>query len=230
MLHLSTLHQKLRRHGLSFAGLALLLLAGCATLKQCAYEGFNRDQWQQPQRVVNALEIRPGDRVADLGSGSGYFTFYLAKAVSPGGRVYAVDIDQEMNDLIAKRASQEAARNIEVIFAKPDDPSLPAAAVDLIFTANTYHHIDKRVSYFVNLQKYLRPTGRVAIIDFDRRAWVESLGSHYTPSELIKREMEQAGYSLQREFDFLDRQSFLIFAPGASAQKSAPEASGGRGP
>jgi ubiquinone/menaquinone biosynthesis C-methylase UbiE len=230
VVHLSALQAKLRRHCPDLIGLALLLLAGCATLKQCAYEGFNRDEWQQPKKVVDALQIRPGEHVADLGSGSGYFTFYLAKAVAPGGRVYAVDIDQEMNDLIATRASAEAISNIEVILAEPDDPSLPAAGVDLIFTANTYHHIGDRVRYFVNLRKYLRPTGRVAIIDFDRRAWFESLGSHYTPSELIKREMEQAGYSLQREFDFLDRQSFLIFAPNTSAQKSAPQASGGRAP
>jgi arsenite methyltransferase len=88
---------------------------------------------------------------------------------------------------------------------------LPKTGVDLIFTSNTYHHIDNRVAYFANLRRYLRPGGSVAIIDFDRRAWLEGLLRHYTPSEFIKREMEQAGYTLQQEFDFLDRQSFLVF-------------------
>jgi arsenite methyltransferase len=188
-----------------------VLLAGCAQLKQCAYEGVNRDDWQQPQRVIAALNIRPGDRVADLGSGGGYFTFRLAEAVGPTGRVYAVDIDRDMVDLIAKRVKQETPSNIEPILAKPDDPLLPKTAVDLIFTANTYHHIDKRIAYFANLRKYLRPGGRVAIIDFDRRSWLVGLFRHYTPREFIKPEMEQAGYSLQQELDFLDRQSFLIF-------------------
>jgi arsenite methyltransferase len=190
---------------------AAVLLASCAYLKQCAYEGVNRDEWQQPQRVMDVLNIRPGDQVADLGSGGGYFTFKFAEAVGPAGKVYAVDIDRDMVDLIAKRARQENASNVDVILARPDDPLLPQAGVDLIFSSNTYHHIENRVAYFSNLRKYVRPDGRVAIIDFDRRAWLEGLLRHYTPSEFLKREMEQAGYSLQQELEFLDRQSFLIF-------------------
>jgi ubiquinone/menaquinone biosynthesis C-methylase UbiE len=193
--------------------LLALLAAGCTTLKQCAYEGFNRDQWQQPEKVIEALQIRPGERVADLGSGSGYFTFRLAKAVGSSSKVYAVDIDRDLNEALAARARKEGFANIEVILAKPGDPLLPSGGVDLIFTSNTYHHFDDRVRYFANLKKYLRASGRIAIIDFDRKAWLEGLLRHYTPSELIKREMEQAGYVLEREFDFLEKQSFLVFVP-----------------
>ena len=207
---------KLRICRNDFFCLALIALAGCATLKQCAYEGFSRNQWQQPERVIQSLGIKPGDHVADLGSGGGYFTFRLGKAVGPTGKVYAVDIDRDMTDLVAKQAKQENAGNIEVILAKPDDSLLPDSGIDLIFTVDTYHHIGNRVSYFARLRKALRPSGRVAIIDFDRRAWLEGLWRHYTPNEFIKREMEAAGYSLQHEFTFLDRQSFLIFAPGKS--------------
>lgn len=196
----------------------LLLLAGCAQLKQCAYEGFNRDQWQQQDRVIQSLQIRPGERVADLGSGSGYFTLALARAVGPAGRVYGVDVDKEMNQIVAERADREGLNNVEMILAKPDDPLLPLAGVDLIFTSNTYHHIDDRVNYFANLRKYIRPNGRLAVIDFDRRGWLQGLWKHYTPSEFIKREIEQAGYKLQREFDFLDRQSFLIFERNGSGR------------
>lgn len=201
--------------------LALLtaLLAGCTTLKQCAYEGFRRDDWQQPDRVIRSLNMQPGDAVADLGSGSGYFTSRLAKAVGPTGRVYAVDIDAEMNRALQGRLKSEGIQNVEVINAKPDDPMLPANAVDLIFTSNTYHHIDNRVTYFANLRRYLRPKGRIAIIDFDRRSWLAGLWRHYTPAEFIKRELEQAGYRLQNDFDYLDRQSFLIFVPNPSASQ-----------
>ncbi|HLN87408.1 MAG TPA: class I SAM-dependent methyltransferase [Candidatus Limnocylindrales bacterium] len=191
---------------------ACCLLAGCGKLKQWAYEGFNRDQWQQPEKVIAALTLRPGDQVADLGAGGGYFTFKLAKAVGSAGKVYAVDIDREMIDLIAQRAQKESVRNVETVVATADDPRLPTTGVDLIFTSNTYHHIGSRVAYFKNLQKYLRPGGRIAVLDLDRRAWIEGLLSHYTPIDVIKREMEQAGYAPQREFDFLDRQSFLIFS------------------
>jgi arsenite methyltransferase len=202
---------KNRHPALRFALALTLLLAGCARLKQCAYEGVNRDNWQQPQKVIAALKIQPGAIVADLGSGGGYFTFRLAEAAGPTGKVYAVDVDQDMVDLIAKTAKEKAAGNIEPILAKTNDPRLPKTGVDLIFTSNTYHHIDNRVAYFANLRQYLRPGGSVAIIDFDRRAWLEGLLRHYTPSEFIKREMEQAGYTLRQEYDFLDRQSFLIF-------------------
>src|SRR6266404_1424935 len=188
-----------------------LLVVSCARLKQCAYEGFSRDNWQQPEKVIAALHLQPGNVVADLGSGGGYFTFRLAKAVAPTGKVYAVDIDQDMVALVAERAKKEVPSLIEPILAKPDDPVLPATGVDLVFTSNTYHHIDNHVTYFSNLRKYLRPGGKVVIIELDGRAWPEGLLGHYTPRESIKREMDQAGYLLDQDLDFLDRQSFLIF-------------------
>ena len=154
-----------------------LLIVGCARFKQCAYEGFSRDDWQQPEKVIAALHLQPGNLVADLGSGGGYFTFRLAKTVAPTGKVYAVDTDQDMVALVAERAKKEAPSLIEVILAKPDDPVLPAAGVDMIFTSNTYHHLDNRVTYFSNLRKYLRPGGKIVIIELDGRAWPEGARS-----------------------------------------------------
>jgi arsenite methyltransferase len=203
------------RSGTRSAFLVLLLfLSGCATLKQCAYEGLRRDQWQQPERVIQSLQIKPGDTIADLGAGSGYFTFRLSAATGPSGRVYAVDIDPDMTSLIEEKVEERGVQNVQTVRARPDDPSLPQASIDLVFTANTYHHIENRVAYFARLRGTLRPGGRVAVIDFDRRSWISGLFRHYTPSEFIKREMEQAGYRLAREFNFLDRQSFLIFEQG----------------
>jgi ubiquinone/menaquinone biosynthesis C-methylase UbiE len=187
------------------------LLLGCGKLKQWAYEGINRDQWQQPERVVAALQIRPGQQIADLGAGGGYFTFRLAKAVGPAGKVYAVDIDRQMIDLIAQRVKSESVSNVDTILASADDATLPKPGVDLIFTCNTYHHFENRVAYFSKLRENLKPGGKLAIIDFDHRARFEGLLSHATPTETIQREMEQAGYILQDEPKFLDRQSFLIF-------------------
>src|SRR5262245_4368833 len=190
---------------------AIFFLVSCAQLKQCAYEGVNRDQWQQPEKVIAALNIKPGSVIADLGSGGGYFTFRLAQAAGQTGNVYALDVDRDMVELIAKRVKDEAVSNVEPRLVKADDPMLPKGGVDLVFTSNTYHHIDNRIAYFANLRNYLQASGRVAIIDFDRRAWIEGLLRHYTPSEFIRREMEQAGYRLEQELTFLDRQSFLIF-------------------
>jgi arsenite methyltransferase len=93
--------------------LILFLLVGCARLKQCAYEGLTRDQWQQRDRVIESLQVRPGDRIADVGSGGGYFTFSLAKAVGPEGKVYAVDVDEEMNDLVAQQARRRGSETLK---------------------------------------------------------------------------------------------------------------------
>jgi predicted methyltransferase len=195
--------------------LSVFLCAGCAGLKQCAYESVGRDEWQQPEKVIQSLGIEPGQTIADLGAGGGYFTFLLARATGPMGKVYAIDIDQDMTKLLAQAARDRGANNVEVILAQPGDPMLPERSVDLVFTANTYHHLEERVRYFSALRQALRPGGRVAIIEFDNRSGCMTWFSHYTPSDTIQREMEQAGYRLARDFDFLDRQSFLIFETNA---------------
>ena len=189
---------------------ALVALAGCTSLKKWAYEGFGRDSWQQPEQVLQSLAIRPGERIADLGSGGGYFTFRLSQSAGPLGKVYAVDVDKDLLEDLAERAKKDGYRNVEPVFAKYDDPLLPEP-VDLIFTTNVYHHIEGRVKYFSGAAKYLRAGGRIAIVDFNGKHWTATFMGHYTPVELVKKEMEEAGYRLEREFDFLDRQSFLIY-------------------
>jgi len=192
----------------------LITCAGCTDVKRWAYEGFDRDEWQHPEEVIQALTIKSEEQIADLGSGSGYFTFRLADAVGPSGQVYAVDIDADMNAHLAKRLQEKGYKNIQVMLAKPHDPGLPENGVDLIFSANTYHHLENRLSYFANARKYLRPNGRIAIIDFNGEGLLQQLSGHYTPSDVIQRELQEAGYALERELTFLPKQVFLIFASG----------------
>ena len=189
-----------------------LVTVGCVGLKQCAYVGWGRDGWQQPERVVEALSIAPGARVADLGSGTGYFTFRLADATGEQGRVYAVDLDEQLVEYLAERAREEGYPQVEAVQAEPDDPKLPDGAVDLVFTCNTYHHIGDRDDYFRRLKSSLRPGGRVAIVEL-RPAWYTRFFPHATSSELIEREMSGAGYQLVESHDWLSRQHFLVFAP-----------------
>lgn len=195
--------------------LLLVLIASCTTLKRFTYEGFNRDEWQHPAQVVDSLEIRQGDKVADLGSGSGYFTFHLTKAVGTTGKVYAVDIDSKMNEYLSRRIKKEGYGNIEIINAEYDDPLLPESEFDLIFICNTYHHLENQVVYFTNVKKYLRSGGRVAIIDFNGKGfigWFLKIFGHSASSKMIQSEMKAAGYHLQREYNFLPFQNFLIFS------------------
>jgi ubiquinone/menaquinone biosynthesis C-methylase UbiE len=189
-----------------------VLIGGCAGLKRCAYEGFGRDGWQQPDRVIQALGIEPGDRVADLGAGGGYFTFRLAQAVGSDGKVYAVDVDPGMTDYLRERASKGGYANVDAVLAEYDDPLLPEGGVELIFTCNTYHHIDDRTAYFARASRYLSPKGRIAVIEYKSEGWLQTLFSHSTGSKTIRSEMEEGGYRLLQELDFLSRQHFLVFA------------------
>ncbi len=188
----------------------LVVTGGCA---EWAYRQMNdpsRDAWQQPKEVIQALAISLGSRVADLGAGGGYFTWRLAEAVGPEGKVYAVDVDDTALRVIEQEMVQRGVANVEVIRATPTDARLPVAGVDLIFTCNTYHHFPDRTAYFQSLARALRPSGRIAVIEYKDSGW---LFGHATPKETVLRDMEAAGYRLIREFDFLPKQHFLVFGP-----------------
>jgi ubiquinone/menaquinone biosynthesis C-methylase UbiE len=190
---------------------ALALVAGgCGPLKRCAYSGGDRDQWQKPDQVMAELALEPGDRVADLGAGGGYFTFRLADAVGDAGHAYAVDVDREMLDYLATKAKQEGRTNVTVVEAEFQDPKIPEP-VDLILTVNTYHHLENQTAYFSNARRYLRDHGRVAVIELKKGGFFSHFFSHYTDASTIRSQMEAAGYQLAKQLDFLERQSFLIF-------------------
>jgi ubiquinone/menaquinone biosynthesis C-methylase UbiE len=193
--------------------LACLLLAlGCGSLKRFAYEGVGRDGWQQPDRVVAALGIEPGARVADVGAGGGYFTFRLARAVGPTGKVYAVDVDEDMTNHLRQRAAAEGFDNVVVILGEYGDPLLPDGEIDLVFTCNTYHHIEDRTGYFEGVRRDLAPGGRVAVIELNDHSWFPRTFGHFTPKPKILEELGAAGYRLERDHEFLERQHFVVFA------------------
>ncbi len=198
-------------HWIIVAVLPLLICAGCGGLSRTFMNSPWRARWQQPEVVIRSLSIRPGDHVADLGAGGGYFTFRLADAVGSTGKVYAVDVDKGNLDYIARRAKEQGYANVEIILAKYDDPLLPKGRVDLIFTCNTYHHLEDRAAYFASAARYLRPNGRVAVIDLNGNSWFHKLFGHWTPKETSRSEMETAGYQLVTDFDFLSRQNFQVF-------------------
>ncbi len=200
-------------------GAYLLVASSCSTSwKQFAYEGFDRDEWQQPERVIEVLRIDPGAQIADLGAGSGYFTFDLAEAAGPEGVVYAVDIDPDMIALLEERSKEKATTNVRTILAQPEDPGLPDGEIDLVFTSNTYHHIENPTEYFANLKDDLAPGGRVAILDLRPDAgWFQRWFGHASEATKIREEMGAAGYEMEAEQDFVDRQSFHVFVPAGAS-------------
>ena len=174
-----------------------------------------RDQDQKPAQVVDALALKPGMYVADLGAGSGYFTRRFVEAIGDAGKVYVIDIEPEAlkyveDSLVHMHRSFEA----EFILARPDSPKIPFEAVDLIFVCNTYHHLEDRALYFRNVKTSLKSGGRIAIIDFyhDERSGELSFPKrHLVPREKVIEEMTEAGYRLAKEHTFLPKQYFLEF-------------------
>ena len=191
---------------------SLFLLTACTPeMKARAYASGDRDEWQQADRVITTLAIAPGQAVADLGAGGGYFTFKLADAVGAEGRVYAVDVDEAMNDRLAGLAAEKGYANVQVVLAEYDDPKIPEGGVDLIFTSNTYHHIEEREAYFRRAARYLRPGGRLAVLDYRDEGFLQAIFGHSTDAETIRAELERAGYRLVADHDFVEKQHFLVF-------------------
>jgi arsenite methyltransferase len=174
-----------------------------------------RDQDQKPAQVVDALGLKPGMYVADLGAGSGYFTRRFVEAVGETGKVYVIDVEPEAlkyveESLIRMHRPFEA----EFILARPDNPKIPVESVDLIFVCDTYHHLEDRTDYFRNVKSALKPGGRIALIDFYHDERSGELGfpkRHLVPRVKVIEEMTAAGYRLSKEHSFLPKQYFLEF-------------------
>lgn len=184
-----------------------------------AFDNPRRDEWQKPAQVIEALGLKPGMMVADIGAGTGYFTVRLAReAAAP--LVYAADIEPKMVDYIRKRAENEGLKNIVPVLAAEDSPNLPEA-VDLALMVNTYHHVPRRVEYFRALQKSLAPDGRVAIIDWKPGAPSGPPKEFRFTAQQIQKEMADAGYRVLAEHDFLPHQTFLVFGPMPPVNEAA---------
>lgn len=175
------------------------------------FDDPGRDAWQKPHEVIRALNLEPQAVIADLGSGTGYFSVRLANMV-PKGRVYGVDVEPDMVKYLAERAKREKRDNVVAIQGAPDDPRLPEKA-DLVVLVDVYHHIDERQRYFRNLRASLKPGGRVAVIDFRLDSPDGPPKAARIAPQRVIDELTAAGYQLEKRHEFLPRQYFLVFEP-----------------
>lgn len=172
-------------------------------------EGAERVARLQVGRVVETLELKPGMKVADLGSGSGLFTSPIARAVAPAGVVYAVDIDPALLKIVDRRAKESGLTNVEIVQAAPEDPKLPEP-VDVVFICDTLHHISGQGSYLKTVRKYLKPGGRVAVIDFSDN-WPEGHEPMRYTLEQLDGWMNEAGLSRIASHDWLENSFFVVY-------------------
>jgi len=179
-------------------------------------ESPDRDEWQEPERIMDALRIADGSRVADLGAGGGWFTIRLARRVGPNGRVYAEDVQPEMIESIRQRVANQRLTNVETILGTVDDPRLPDN-LDAVLIVDAYPQFgdrpDDRVPVLRHIARALAPDGRLGIIDFK----LDGVGGPGPPLEerldpdQVRLEAEQAGLRLIRHDTFLRYQYLLIF-------------------
>ena len=176
-------------------------------------EDPKRDEYQKPHEVMMALSLKPGETVADIGSGSGYFTLRIAAHVGDTGRVFAVDIDPAMIRFLNRRIRDAGVRNVQTILAEPADPLLPDASVDRFVIVDTWHHIEKPLDYLALMRRMLKPGGQVVMIDFQKRELPlgPPMAMKIAREDLV-RQMEANGFHLVKEHTFLPYQYFLVFS------------------
>jgi ubiquinone/menaquinone biosynthesis C-methylase UbiE len=180
-------------------------------------EGHQRVAAQKIDAVLSLLSLKSGMVVADIGAGSGLFSRPLAKAVAPAGKVYAVDIQQDLLDYIHQRDQEENIHNIQTVLGEFGDPKLPARDVDMAFINDVLHHIQNRAAYLKALGSYTKANGRIAIIEFNKD---DPDAPHRNQPELqVGREeilqwMSDAGFELVDEHPdlFPGKKWFLVFA------------------
>jgi ubiquinone/menaquinone biosynthesis C-methylase UbiE len=175
-------------------------------------EAPDRDVWQRPDRIMDALQIGEGSRVADLGAGGGWFTIRLARRVGPNGKVFAQDIQPEMIGAIQRRVARERlSERVQTVLGTPNNPGLPEP-VDAVLIVDAYHEMQEPVVLLRNLARTLKPDGRIAIIEHTKDG-----GGPGPPmeervdAERVIRDAAEAGLVLVRREDFLRYQYMLIF-------------------
>jgi len=168
-----------------------------------------RDVWQKPDEILGALDLKRTSSVADIGAGTGYFSVRIAKRI-PEGKIFAVDVEPDMVRYLGERAQREHLTNLAPVQASADAANLPEP-VDVILMVDTYHHIANRAQYFNKLKSSLRPTGRLAIVDFKTTSPSGPPLQYRIPPETVTEELDAAGYLLIETLQFLPRQYYLVF-------------------
>jgi ubiquinone/menaquinone biosynthesis C-methylase UbiE len=176
----------------------------------------NREDMQMSPEIMKCLAFRPGERVADIGAGTGYFTFPIAEAVDPTGVVWALDIAPEMIDALEFRTKARNVANVKVRKVSSDDPQLGPGSLDTILMIDSIHYVKDRTTYARKLPPGLAPGGRLVIIDYrpkpmSERPWGPPPEQQF-PEEQLDREMAAAGFKVLRSYDFLPEQFFVIYA------------------
>jgi len=170
-----------------------------------------REAEEEPSRAIEALELRAGMAVADIGAGTGYYTVRMARKVGAEGRVYATDIQVGMLSLLQRRAKQEQLQNIVPVLGAADDPRLPPGALDLALMVDVYHELSSPQAFVRRLREALKPEGRLVLIEFrkeDPRVPIRE--EHKMSVDQVRQELSADGYTIEKVIDTLPWQHIIV--------------------
>ncbi|HWC97089.1 MAG TPA: class I SAM-dependent methyltransferase [Candidatus Sulfopaludibacter sp.] len=171
-----------------------------------------RESEERPDEALKAIGIAKGSSVADIGAGSGYMTLRMARLVGPSGKVFAVDIQQRMLELLGENLKKQKVANVEPVLGQIDDPKLPAASVDLVLLVDVYHEFSEPQKMLRHIREALKPDGRLVLLEYrGEDPTVPIRPEHKMTVEQVKAELEPEGYRLDQVKENLPRQHILIF-------------------
>jgi ubiquinone/menaquinone biosynthesis C-methylase UbiE len=179
------------------------------------FESDDREVYRKRMEILEATALKPGMAVADVGAGTGLFTMLFAKAVKPGGRVYAVDISQAFIAYIGERARAEGLDNVTTVLTKGTETELAEGSVDLVYTCDTYHHFEQPERTLQSIRRALKPGGRLVVIDFEKvpgQTHQQRIDHTRADKRTAMREIEAAGFRLVEEKKLMQENWFAVFS------------------
>jgi ubiquinone/menaquinone biosynthesis C-methylase UbiE len=170
-----------------------------------------REQEEAPTRALQALELKPGMVVADIGAGSGYYTSRMSRLVGPTGKVYATDIQPGMLEILNRRIQSEGLTNVTPILGAMDDPKLAAGSIDLAIMVDVYHELQAPQVFLQRLREVFKPGGRLVLVEFRKEdPKVPILQVHKMSVAEVKMELEAEGFILDKVIDVLPWQHIIV--------------------
>jgi len=169
---------------------------------------------EDPDRMLAALEIKPGSVVADVGAGVGYHVWRLSTIVGPAGKVYAEDIQEEMLRMLKRNIDERKLRNVEIVLGTTSDPKLPEGKLDLVLMVDVYHEFSEPAAMMAHIRKALKPSGRAVLVEFrkeDPSVPIQPL--HKMSLQDVRSELEPMGFEFEKSIEFLPWQHILVFRP-----------------
>ena len=170
-----------------------------------------REDEEAPSKALDALDLKPGMSVADIGAGSGYYSSRIAKRIGPTGRVYATDIQQGMIEILERRIKSEGLGNVTTILGAMDDPKLQPNSIDLAIMVDVYHELQQPQIFLQRLRETFKPEGRLVLLEFRKEdPKIPILEVHKMSVAEVKQEMEAEGFAIEKVIDVLPWQHIIV--------------------